>query len=98
MIPADLSISTQLTVRYMWGKYTPRDWANGLTVKLLKKGNLNNSENWLGNTLLYMPSTVFCTASTDAAIDTGLRQKQAKLRKGGEGKSNRVWNEIPHFT
>ena len=36
------------------------DWAKGLIVKLHKKGDLGNCDNWRGITLLSIPSKVCC--------------------------------------
>ena len=36
----------------------PRDWNKGLIVKIPKKGDLQNCDNWRGITLLSMPSKI----------------------------------------
>ena len=38
----------------------PRDWDKGLIIKIPKKGDLQNCDNWRGITLLSMPSKIFC--------------------------------------
>lgn len=63
----------------------PDDWSKGLIVKLPKKGNLQECDNWRGITLLSIPSKIFCRVllkRIDQAIDTRLRQEQAGFRKG----------------
>jgi hypothetical protein len=66
----------------------PEDWAKGLIVKLPKKGDLGNCDNWTvwrGITLLSIPSKVFCRVllnRIDTELDDTLRQEQAGLRKG----------------
>ena len=37
-----------------------RDWNKGLIIKIPKKGDLQNCDNWRGITLLSMPSKIFC--------------------------------------
>ena len=63
----------------------PRDWNKGLIVKIPKKGDLQNCENWRGITLLSMPSKIFCRVllnRIEEAIDVNLRQEQAGFRRG----------------
>ena len=38
----------------------PRDWNKGVIIKIPKKGDLQNCDNWRGITLLSMPSKIFC--------------------------------------
>ncbi len=54
-------------------------------MKLPKKGNLQEWDNWRGITLLSIPSKIFCRVllkRIDQAIDPRLRQEQAGFRKG----------------
>ena len=63
----------------------PADWSKGLIVKLSKKGDLGNCDNWRGITLLSIPSKVFCRIllnRIDEELDKTLRQEQAGFRKG----------------
>ena len=63
----------------------PRDWNKGLIVKIPKKGDLQNCDNWRGITLLSMPSKIFCRVllnRIEEAIDVNLRQEQAGFRRG----------------
>jgi hypothetical protein len=89
MLKADLDIATTVLVDlfdYIWDTNTiPCDWTTGLIVKLPKKGNLQNCDNWRGITLLSIPSKIFCRIllrRIDSAIDSRLRQEQAGFRKG----------------
>ena len=61
----------------------PRDWNKGLIVKIPKKGDLQNCDNWRGITLLSMPSKIVCRVllnRIEEAIDVNLRQEQAGFR------------------
>ena len=63
----------------------PRDWNKGLIVKIQKKGDLQNCDNWRGITLLSMLSNIFCRVllnRIEEAIDVNLRQEQAGFRRG----------------
>ena len=58
----------------------PPDWSKGLIVKIPKKRDLQNCDNWRGVTLLSVPSKVFCKiilARIDDVIDTKIREEQA---------------------
>ena len=77
-----------------WGKllnscwqeeHVPSDWRNGVIVKIPKKGNLANCNNWRGVTLLSIPGKVLSILLLDRlndAIDDRLREQQAGFRKG----------------
>ena len=39
----------------------PKDWKNGTIVKIPKKGDLTDCNNWRGITLLSVPGKVFCS-------------------------------------
>ena len=63
----------------------PISWKKGLIVKLPKKGDLSDSNNWRGITLLSITSKVFSRiilSRISEAIDEILRQEQAGFRKG----------------
>lgn len=64
ILKADLHTTTKLLTdlfRNKWEKDTiPKDWTRGLIVKIPKKGNLQNCDNWRGITLLSIPSEAFC--------------------------------------
>lgn len=54
-------------------------------MKLHKKGDLGNYDNWRGITLVSIPSKVFCRVILNRIsdeIDKTLRQEQAGFRKG----------------
>ena len=63
----------------------PNDWRNGVIVKLPKKGNLADCNNWRGVTLLSVPGKVLCSVLLDRlrdVVDTRLREQQAGFRNG----------------
>ena len=89
MLKADLNTSVKVLTdlfKDIWEREViPQDWDKGLIVKLPKKGNLQNCDNWRGITLLSVPSKAFCRIlldRIDAAIDRMLRQEQAGFRRG----------------
>ena len=89
MLKADADVATALLTDLfstIWDKdKIPDDWTKGLIVKLPKKGNLQECDNWRGITLLSVPSKIFCRIllkRVDRAIDPRLRQEQAGFRKG----------------
>ena len=64
---------------------TPDDWKTGTIIKLPKKGDLGNCNNWRGITLLSMTCKIFSRIilkRISAATDTILRQEQAGFRRG----------------
>ena len=88
MLKVDIETSTKILTNLfttIWTKDTiPADWTKGLIVKLPKKGDLQNANNWRGITLLSVPCKVFCRVlllSIEAAIDSKLRQEQEGFRK-----------------
>lgn len=89
MLKADIPTSTRVLTdlfQNIWNSDTiPEDWSKGLIVKIPKKGNTKNCDNWRGITLLSIPSKVFCKVllnRMETAIDIRLRQEQAGFRKG----------------
>ena len=63
----------------------PKDWQKGSIVKLPKKGDLSNCNNWRGITLLSMPGKVFCSTMLSrikTALDVRMREEQAGFRSG----------------
>ena len=89
MLKADIETSTKILTNLfttIWTKDTiPADWTKGLIVKLPRKMDLQNANNWRGITLLSVPCKVFCRVlllRMEAAIDCKLRQEQAGFRKG----------------
>ncbi|VDP46613.1 unnamed protein product [Schistosoma curassoni] len=62
----------------------PTDWKEGLLVKIPKKGDLSNSDNYRGITLLSIPGNVFNRVllnRTKDSVDAQLRDKQAGFLK-----------------
>lgn len=67
------------------GECVPSDWRKGVIVKLPKKGNLADCNNWRGITLLSVPGKVFCIIilkRLQRAVDQALREEQAGFRSG----------------
>ena len=69
-----------------WEKQdVPRDWQQGMIVKLPKKGNISDCNNWRGITLLSVPGKVLSRILLKrlrAAVDARLREEQAGFRAG----------------
>ena len=89
MLKADIPTSTRVLTdlfQNIWNSDTiPEDWSKGIIVKVPKKDNTKNCDNWCGITLLSVPSKMFCRVLLDpmeTAIDTRIRQEQAGFRKG----------------
>lgn len=64
---------------------TPNDWKVGLIVKLPKKGDLADTNNWRGIMLLSVTSKVLIRIilhRVASVIDPYLRKEQAGFRKG----------------
>jgi len=60
-------------------------WRKGIIVKLPKKGNLSDCNNWPGITLLSTPGKVFTRVLLNRlqnSVDQTLRDEQAGFRKG----------------
>ena len=63
----------------------PKSWTTGMIVKLPKKGNLTNCNNWRGITLLSVTSKILSRIIHKRLADTlnqSLRQEQAGFRPG----------------
>lgn len=61
----------------------PKVWKKGLIVKIFKKGDLRDCNNWRGVTLLPIISKVFCRMMLERiriGIDKKLRKEQAGFR------------------
>ena len=89
MLKADIQTSAKELKELfesIWERdYVPKDWCRGLIVKLPKKGDLRNCDNWRGITLLSIPSKVFCRillGRIDKALNSKLREEQAGFRRG----------------
>ena len=66
--------SFTLICHNMGEKTIPEDWCKGRIVKIPKKGDLTNCNNWQCVTLLSVPSMIFCkiiVKRLSAAIDKG---------------------------
>jgi sorting nexin-29 len=63
----------------------PKEWETGLIIKLPKKGDLSDCNNWRGITLLPTTMKVFCRVILNRikkAVDNITRQEQAGFRAG----------------
>ena len=66
-------------------KQVPKEWTEGIIIKLPKKGNLQECSNWRGITLLSIPSKILAKVimkRISEAVDKKLRKEQAGFRKG----------------
>ncbi|VDP77243.1 unnamed protein product, partial [Schistosoma curassoni] len=62
----------------------PKDWKEGLLIKIPKKGDLSNCDNYRGITLLSMPGKVFNRVLLNRmrdSVDAQPRDQQAGFRK-----------------
>ena len=62
----------------------PEDWEEGVIIKILKKGDLSNCNNWRGVTLLSMPSKILTRIILNRTQNTAeqhLQKEQAGFRK-----------------
>ena len=89
MLKAEEQVTPQILQRILqdiWDKEDiPSDWKKGVIVKLPKKGDLTDCNNWRGITLLSLTSKVFnriILQRITSAVDNILRQEQACFRKG----------------
>ena len=63
----------------------PDDWNTGVIIKIPKKGDLGDCNNWRGITLLSLTSKIFShiiLQRIKTTVDNILRQEQAGFRKG----------------
>lgn len=89
MLKSDIELSTKILTNLfekIWrNENLPTDWAKGIIVKIPKKGDLNDCNNWRGITLLSIPGKVLCKVilkRIDEKIDKSLREEQAGFRRG----------------
>ena len=62
----------------------PEEWKEGLIIKIPKKGDLANCNNWRGITLLSIPSKILTSIILNKINDTVeqyLRKEQARFCK-----------------
>ena len=75
----------------------PEDWKKSLIVKVAKKGDLTQCDNYRGISLLSVPSQILCRILIDrvkSGVDEMIRQEQAGFRSG-RGTSEQIfalWN------
>lgn len=83
-IPVTVDILHDLFVKVWNEENFPADWREGHLVKLPKKGDLSNCNNYRGITLLSIPGKVFNRVILERvkeATDSQLRDNQAGFRK-----------------
>ncbi|KAL9977741.1 hypothetical protein ACROYT_G015180 [Oculina patagonica] len=71
----------------------PEDWKKSLIVKVPKKGDLTQCDNYRGISLLSVPSKIFCRILIDRVkrgVDEMIRQEQAGFRSG-RGTSEQIF-------
>ena len=71
----------------------PEDWKKSLIVKVPKKGDLTECDNYRGISLLSVPSKILCRVLIDRAksgVDEIIRQEQAGFRSG-RGTSEQIF-------
>ena len=88
MLKAEDTVTPQLLCQILqkiWdSEEAPSEWKTGTIVKLPKKGDLGNCNNWRGITLLSLTSKIFSRIlqRISTAVDGILRQEQAGFGKG----------------
>ena len=71
----------------------PEDWKKSLIVKVPKKGDLTQCDNYRGISLLSVPSKILCRILIDrvkSGVDEMIRQEQAGFRSG-RGTSEQIF-------
>ena len=100
---------TDLYNKIMYEEKVPEEWRHGEIVRLPKKGNLSDCNNWRGITLLSIPGKVYGSIILERlkkAIDPTLREEQAGFRPGrpsseqilASSEYNRTINRISETT
>ena len=89
MLKADPALSAQMLHQLfynIWDTATfPADWMQGILIKVPKKGDLAECDNWRGITLLCVVLKVLCKVILERIkekIDATLRRQQAGFRAG----------------
>ena len=86
----------KLTLIYnqIWqAESAPIDWKNSIIVKVPKKGDLSNCNNWRGISLLSVPGKVLCSVIYNRlkeSCELALREEQAGFR-AGRGCSDQIF-------
>ena len=75
-----------LLINTIWKEQCiPEDWQKSLIVKVLKKGDLTQSDNCCGISLLSVPSKILCRVLIDrlnSGMDKVIRQEKARFQSG----------------
>ena len=78
---------------YIWeGKKLPKDWTEGVIVKIRRKGALKNCNNWRGITFPSVPSKILAKIIIQRIADTV--DQQLRREKAGSQKGKRCTEQI----
>ena len=87
ILKADIDVTADILhplIKQIWEKeYLPSDWNKGLIVKIPKKRNLSECDNWRGITLLSIPSKILSRIIYNRIVqeaDKLIRKEQAGFR------------------
>lgn len=92
MLKADCNTSARILhpiFKKIWeDEVFPEDWLQGVLIKVPKKGDLSNCDNWRGIMLLSCPLKIFCKIilrRLEKKVNETLRETQAGYRAGRSG-------------
>ena len=74
------------------GKKLPKDWTEGVIVKIRRKGALKNCNNWRGITFPSVPSKILAKIIIQRIADTV--DQQLRREKAGSQKGKRCTEQI----
>ena len=78
---------------YIWeGKKLPKDWTEGVILKIRRKGALKNCNNWRGITFPSVPSKILAKIIIQRIADTV--DQQLRREKAGSQKGKRCTEQI----
>ncbi|GFR86809.1 RNA-directed DNA polymerase from mobile element jockey [Elysia marginata] len=96
MLKADPSMSAKCLVGLFNKVWTeekvPDAWKKGILIKLPKKGDLSQCNNWRGINLLSVPGNKFCRVilyRIKSNVDKALREEQEGFHEGNLGHSHK---------
>jgi hypothetical protein len=102
ILKADITLSTEIPFplfQDVWEQEKfPLDWKEGIIVKVAKKGDLGNCNNWRGINLLNVISKVFyriILKRIATIIDLKLRPEQAGFRPN-RSCVDQIWMDQTH--
>ncbi|CAG2205267.1 unnamed protein product [Mytilus edulis] len=87
VLKSDINLNVNILrdlLNEIWEKeILPTQWKDGIIIKLQKKGNLTDCNNWRGITLLSVPGKILCRIILERIkdkIDSILREEQSGFR------------------